>query len=344
MRERLGARPGAAQHRQPRPPARLAGAAGSSRRRRELEDVRLRALEVIGRAGLSMGGTQLAVGRAGGSHPDRGRALPRVRLRPADGGARGAGQRGRGAARVRRAAHAAARRARHDARRPRRSRSTSGCCGRSGRPVAGGARPADSGRRPRRRSRCPRSCATRAQGAAGRARARARQSSSSCGAGQRRAGGLRAGSCCWPATRGSARPAGRRGRPPRARRRARACSPGASPQETLVPYQPFVEALRHYLLNVAVRASCSATAREYGSELARLIPELRRRAPDLPPPTAGRARDRSLPAVRGRGRAADRDLGARRRSCSCSTTSSGPTARRCCCCATWRGPRTRPGC
>jgi len=59
---------------------------------------------------------------------------------------------------------------------------------------------------------------------------------------------------------------------------------GRAPQETLVAYQLFVEALRQYLLNVPI-AELQATTREYGSELARLIPELRRRAPDLPMPS-----------------------------------------------------------
>jgi DNA-binding SARP family transcriptional activator len=58
---------------------------------------------------------------------------------------------------------------------------------------------------------------------------------------------------------------------------------GRSPRETVVPYQPFLEALRHWALNAAL-IDLRATAREYGSELARLIPELRRRAPELPPP------------------------------------------------------------
>jgi DNA-binding SARP family transcriptional activator/tetratricopeptide (TPR) repeat protein len=61
---------------------------------------------------------------------------------------------------------------------------------------------------------------------------------------------------------------------------------GRSPEETLVPYQPFLEALRHYVLNVSF-GGLRAAAREYGSELARLVPELRRRAPDLPPPFPG---------------------------------------------------------
>ncbi len=58
---------------------------------------------------------------------------------------------------------------------------------------------------------------------------------------------------------------------------------GRSPRETVVPYQPILEALRHWALNASL-SDLRTTAREYGSELARLIPELRRRAPDLPPP------------------------------------------------------------
>jgi DNA-binding SARP family transcriptional activator len=58
---------------------------------------------------------------------------------------------------------------------------------------------------------------------------------------------------------------------------------GRSPRETVVPYQPILEALRHWALNASL-GDLRTAAREYGSELARLIPELRRRAPDLPPP------------------------------------------------------------
>ena len=59
---------------------------------------------------------------------------------------------------------------------------------------------------------------------------------------------------------------------------------GRAPQETLVAYQLFVEALRQYLLSVPI-AELQATTRDYSSELARLIPELRRRAPELPLPS-----------------------------------------------------------
>ncbi|MBV9838087.1 MAG: AAA family ATPase [Solirubrobacterales bacterium] len=61
---------------------------------------------------------------------------------------------------------------------------------------------------------------------------------------------------------------------------------GRSPEQALVAYQPFLEALRHYIVNVPA-GQLQASAREYGSELSRLIPELRRRVPDLPPPTPG---------------------------------------------------------
>ncbi len=61
---------------------------------------------------------------------------------------------------------------------------------------------------------------------------------------------------------------------------------GRAPQDALVPYQPFIEALRHYVLTVPF-ATLRSTAREYGAELTRLVPELRRRAPELPLPVDG---------------------------------------------------------
>jgi DNA-binding SARP family transcriptional activator len=59
---------------------------------------------------------------------------------------------------------------------------------------------------------------------------------------------------------------------------------GRAPEETLTPYQPFLEALRHYFTGAPL-PELRVTVREYGSELARLVPELRRRVPDLPPQT-----------------------------------------------------------
>ncbi|MBV9310014.1 MAG: AAA family ATPase, partial [Solirubrobacterales bacterium] len=61
---------------------------------------------------------------------------------------------------------------------------------------------------------------------------------------------------------------------------------GRSPQESLVPYQPFVEALSHYVLNVPF-AQLQTSMRDYGAELGRLVPELRRRAPQLTTPFEG---------------------------------------------------------
>jgi len=61
---------------------------------------------------------------------------------------------------------------------------------------------------------------------------------------------------------------------------------GRAPEETLVPYQPFLEALGHYVFRAPLDDLRTAT-REYGGELGRLIPELRRRLPELPPPEPG---------------------------------------------------------
>jgi predicted ATPase/DNA-binding SARP family transcriptional activator len=63
---------------------------------------------------------------------------------------------------------------------------------------------------------------------------------------------------------------------------------GRAPEEALVPYQPFLEALRHYFATASL-SELRAAVSEYGPELARLVPELRRRAPDLPPTSTGEA-------------------------------------------------------
>ncbi len=57
---------------------------------------------------------------------------------------------------------------------------------------------------------------------------------------------------------------------------------GRAPEEALVPYQPFLEALRHYF-STAEPEELRRAVRDYGPELARLVPELSRRLPDLPP-------------------------------------------------------------
>jgi DNA-binding SARP family transcriptional activator/tetratricopeptide (TPR) repeat protein len=58
---------------------------------------------------------------------------------------------------------------------------------------------------------------------------------------------------------------------------------GRSPEEALVPYQPFLEALRHYVAT-APGDELRRTTRDYGPELARLVPELARRLGERPPP------------------------------------------------------------
>ena len=61
---------------------------------------------------------------------------------------------------------------------------------------------------------------------------------------------------------------------------------GRAPEETLVPYQPFLEALGHYISRAPLE-ELRSVAREYGAEIGRLIPELRRRVPELPQPDPG---------------------------------------------------------
>jgi DNA-binding SARP family transcriptional activator/tetratricopeptide (TPR) repeat protein len=55
---------------------------------------------------------------------------------------------------------------------------------------------------------------------------------------------------------------------------------GRAPRESVIAYQPFLEALRHYFA-AAPLAELRASVAEFGGEIARLVPELRRRVPDL---------------------------------------------------------------
>ncbi len=61
---------------------------------------------------------------------------------------------------------------------------------------------------------------------------------------------------------------------------------GRSPEETLVPYQPFLEALGHYAFSAPLE-DLRAVTRRSGPELGKLIPELRRRLPELGRPEPG---------------------------------------------------------
>ncbi len=63
---------------------------------------------------------------------------------------------------------------------------------------------------------------------------------------------------------------------------------GRAPEETVVAFQPFIEALGHYV-SAAQLAELRATTRPHGAELARLLPELRRRLPELPETDGGDA-------------------------------------------------------
>ena len=191
--------------------------------------------------------------------------------------------------------------------RPRRSPPTSACCD----PAPGRRRR----RSPRRRRGVRRRVAAassspgpRRRWSGANARARRLQRLWSAGATGQRPGAMRPrhGSCCWPARPESARRGLRRGSPRAASRRGRvrARRPLARGDTRSLPAVPRGAApLRPQR---AVRRAPGDSAREYGSELARLIPELRRRAPELPPPVAGRARDRPLPPVRGGGRRCSR--------------------------------------
>src|ERR1700687_1146186 len=63
---------------------------------------------------------------------------------------------------------------------------------------------------------------------------------------------------------------------------------GTCDEDCNPPYQPFVEALRHYVTH-APEAVLLAHGREHQGELTRVIPELAKRVADLPPPQVAEA-------------------------------------------------------
>src|SRR6185436_9579393 len=63
---------------------------------------------------------------------------------------------------------------------------------------------------------------------------------------------------------------------------------GACDEDVGLPYRPFVEALRHYVAH-APEAVLAAHVQVHRGELARLVPELARRMPDLPAPQVAEA-------------------------------------------------------
>jgi DNA-binding SARP family transcriptional activator len=61
---------------------------------------------------------------------------------------------------------------------------------------------------------------------------------------------------------------------------------GRAPEETLVPYQPFLEAIGHYAFNAPLE-DLRAVTRRSGAELGRLIEQIGRRLPELGRPEPG---------------------------------------------------------
>ena len=64
---------------------------------------------------------------------------------------------------------------------------------------------------------------------------------------------------------------------------------GRCDEDAIVPYQPFVEAIRRYVLSSPMDVLRTRLGDRRAAELARLIPELRERIPDLPEPPRGEA-------------------------------------------------------
>ena len=102
--------------------------------------------------------------------------------------------------------------------------------------------------------------------------------------------------------------------------------------EALVPYEPFVEALRQ-LPDAVLREHRAGARAAHAGARARTAP--RRSAATTPPParcSSTRSAARSPPPR------------ARPRWSSCSTTCTGPSRRRCCCCGTSRARPSRSAC
>ena len=155
------------------------------------------------------------------------------------------------------------------------------------------------------------------------------------GSGGRRAAGGAAGR---RAGRGQD-PPGRRARRPGPRRRGDVLA-GRCDEDLGVPYQPFVEALRHFVDHAPLSAGTAGPLRR-GAGPAR--PRAGRAGP-------GPARRRSGPTRRPSATGSStpwppgwRPPPPRSPSCSSSTTCSGRPSRRCCCCATSSAPPERGG-
>ena len=105
---------------------------------------------------------------------------------------------------------------------------------------------------------------------------------------------------------------------------------GHCEEDLATPYQLFAEALGHYVTH-APEDQLVAHVAAHGSELARLVPALASRIPDLPPSKATDTdTERFLLFAAVVGLLVD-GVASTSRSCSCSTTCSGPTRRACSC-------------
>ena len=270
-------------------PGRQAAWLGSAAR--ELADLRLQALEVIGRTGLMLGGTQLgSVQRAAraliaaepyretgyvllmqafeaqGNVAEGLRVFDELRLLLRD--ELGTTPSPDAIAAHQGCSHPASRRRSTRSRRRRSAGARAGPTLQLPRPAElprAGPRGADG--RPRRR-------AGRARTVAARRRARTRRPSA------RRADAAAEGDPGVGKTRLIAELA------PRAHAAGTLVLAGRAPEETLVAFQPFLEALGQYV-DAAPLDELRAHARHHGAELARLVPELRRRMPELPPTDVG---------------------------------------------------------
>ena len=127
---------------------------------------------------------------------------------------------------------------------------------------------------------------------------------------------------------------------------------GRCDEELTVAYQPFVEAIGHYVAS-APDASLSAVADERLGILMRLVPELRRRRPGLVEARGAiRTPNGGCSSVQWP-RCCNWRL-SRRHSCSCSTTCTGLTRRHCSSCricpaitratCSWSAPTAKPSC
>ncbi len=118
---------------------------------------------------------------------------------------------------------------------------------------------------------------------------------------------------------------------------------GRSDPESIVPYQPFIAALDHYVANREQLVLPAELALEL-TELARFVPGLRKHVPDAARAARRGARDAPLPPLRGRhadarvrrprapgGAAARRPALGRRLDARCCSATCSRTRRRCAC-------------